>query len=519
MVGTLAFWLLLSGTGKVAAQTLNITFDYSQLANPAYSGSNLYVTFQANSGVLNVNGDVYSFNTGTINNTSQVMTQSYALGSLNANSISATSVTSLIGYVSYGSSAGFSSATAAPDPFTATTRYSNFELTYNSGVGQADITQIAQFGGGLQQTLYTTTSGINPAAYTGNNFGTVQTTSGDIMRSLAAVPGNTSNAVLTTGAGGTGDYIRVIGPSKFGNPNAPNPYPTFTPYLQNLSENSSDGTISVASLENLKPGAQPGGAGSNGLLYGGTTGGVFTSGSTYLSNYYFETFVQPIVGVSGTTYQVVLSGSITMANSANTVLKTYSDMTVTLMADSGTNLYMTNNIYSQVLSGQSTNIVFSGTGWDAFNADFSAGNATMQPEIVGDFTQGMLAGLVGNTTLFSGTAVGDMTSAEWWDNAAFAYSGTNPEYANQFGEIVFANTGGFNSATSSGTFNGAAVYGNPYDDRWGSPLINFTSDTTNTLLITLIPDGSLAVPEPGAAALIVASTAGLLASRRRARRD
>jgi len=515
VVGAFALGVVFPGSEKAAAQTLNITFDYSQLANPAYSGSNLYVTFQANSGTLNVNGDVYSFNTGTINNTNQLMTQSYSLDSLTSSSISISSVTSLIGYISYGSSTGFSSATAAPDPFTAPTRYSNFELTYNNGVGQADITQIAQFGGGLQQTLYTTTSGTAPAAYTGNNFGTVQTTSGDIMRSLAAVPGNTSNAVMTTGTGGTGNFVRVIGPSKFGNPGVENQYPTFTPYLQNLSENSSGGTLSVARLENLKSGALPGGAGSNGLVYGGTSGGVFTSGSTYLSNYYFDAYVQPVVDVSGTTYQVVLSGSITMADAANNILKTYTDMSVTLMADSGTNLYMTNNLYSQVLSGQGTNIVFSGTGWGDFNDDFSAGNATMQPEIVGDFTQGILTGLVGNTTVFSGTAVGDMTSADWWDNAAFAYSGTNPEYANQFGEIVFANTGGFNSATFSGTFNGAAVYGNPYDDRWGSPLINFTTDPTNTLVISLIPDGSLAVPEPGTAGLIAASAVGILAARRR----
>jgi hypothetical protein len=515
IVGALAFGVVFPGSERVVAQTLNLTFDYSQLANPAYSGSNLYVTFQANSGNLTVNGDLYTFNTGTINNTSQIMTQSYSLESLSSLSISTSSVTSLIGYISYGSSVGFSSGTAAPDPFTATTRYSNFELTYNGGVGQADITQIAQFGGGLQQTLYTTTSGTNRAAYTGNNFGTVQTTSGDIMRSLAAVPGNTSNAVVTTGTGGTGNYVRVIGPSKFGNSNAPNQYPTFTPYLENLSENSSGGTLSVAKLENLKPGALPGGAGSNGLAYSGTAGGVFTSGSTYLSNYYFDAYVQPVVDVSGTTYQVVLTGSITMASSANSVLKTYTDMTVTLMADSGTNLYMTNNIYSQVLSGQGTNVVFSGTGWDEFNADFSAGNATMQPQIVGDFTQGILGGLVGNTTTFSGTAVGDMTSAAWWDNAAFAYSGTNPEFANQFGEIIFANTGGFNSATFTGTFNGAAVYGNPYDDRWGSPLINFTTDATNTLLISLIPDGSLAVPEPTAAALLVLGGLGVLARRRR----
>jgi hypothetical protein len=462
---------------------------------------------------MTVNGDLYTFNSGTAN-ASSILTQSYALGDLTSSSISISNVTSLIGYISYGSSAGFSGATAAPSPFTATTRYSNFELTYNGGVGQADITQIAQFGGGLNQTLYTSGSGATPIAYSGNNMGTTQTTSGDIMRSLAAVPGNTSNAVLTTGPNGTGDYVRVIGPSKFGNADAPNPFPSFNPYLEHLSDNSSGGTLSVAQLENLKPGANPGGQGSNGLVFTGTTG-TFVSGSTYLANYYFETFVKPVVSGSVTTYEVVLTGSITMADSANNILKTYTDMTATLAADSGTNVYMVNNIYSQVLTGQGTNVVFSGTGWDALNADFASGNATLQPEIVGDFTQGMLTGLIGNTMVVSGTAIGDMTSAAWWDDALFAYTGTNPDFANEFGEIIFANTGGFNSASISGTFNSAAVYGNPYDDRWGSPVISFTADPSSTLLISLIPDGSLAVPEPGTAALVALASAGVLVARRR----
>ncbi len=501
-----ALGVLSSGVERMSAQTLNVTFDYSQLANPAYSGSNLYVTFQANSGTLTVNGDVHTFNNGTAN-ASTILTQSYALNTLTNTSISISNVTSLIGYISYGSSSGFSSGTAAPSPFTATTRYSNFELTYNNGVGQADITQIAQFGGGLNQKLYTNISGTTPIAYTGNNLGDTQTNSGDIMRSLAAVTGNSPSAVLTTGSNGS--YVRVIGPSKYGNPGTPNPYPAFNSYLEDLSVNSANGTISVASLENLKPGANPGGAGSNGLVFTGSSG-VFTSGSTYLANYYFDTFVQPVVSGSLTTYKVVLSGSITMADSANNVLKTYTDMTATLAADTETDPYMVNNIYAQVLTGQGTNVVFTGTGWSGLNTDFSAGNATLQPEIVGDFTQGMLAGLVGNTVIVSGTAIRDMTSAAWWDDALLAYTGTNSTFANEYGEIIFANTGGFNSASISGTFNSAGVYGNPYDDRWGSPVISFTNDTTNTLLISLIPDGNMAIPEPGTLALIV--MAGSLAA-------
>jgi len=500
------------GAGRVSAQTLNLTFDHSQLANPAYSGSNLYVTFQANSGSMSVNGDLYTFNTGTVNGNA-LTTQSYAMSDLNSSSISISNVTSMIGYISYGSSVGFSSVAAAPSPFTIQTRYTNFELTYNGGVGQADLTQIVQFGGGLQQTLFTSVSGTTPVARTGNNLGTVQTTSGAIMSSLAAVPGNTSNAVLTTGSGGTGNYIRVIGPSKFGNPSAPNEFPTFTPYLQSLSEASSGGTLSVAKLQNLKSGAQPGGAGSNGLIYTGTVGGVFTSGSTYLANYYFDTFVQPEVSMSGTTYKVLLTGSMTMANSANAILQTYTGLEAMLMADSGTNLAMTNNLYSQVLTGQGTIITFS--GWDDFSADFSSGNPTMQPIVVGDFTQGILTGLVGNAVVVSGTAIGDLTSAQWFDNSLLAYTGTNAQFQNQYGGIIFANTGGTNSATIPGSFNSAAIYGNPYDDRWGSPLINFTTDATNTLQLTLIPDGSLAVPEPGSVALVGLGALSLLFLARR----
>lgn len=513
-LAAVALGLFASGFGNLGAQTLNLTFDYSQLANPAYSGSNLYVTFQGHSGTLTVNGDLYTFVNGTANS-STLLTQSYALDSLSSSSISIANVTSLVGYISYGSSVGFASATAAPSPFTTPTRYANFELTYNNGVGQTDITQIAQFGGGLNQKLFTNISGTTPIAFTGNNLGTVHTTSGAIMSALAGVTSATSNAVITTGPGGTGEYVRVIGPSKFGNSGAPNPYPSFNPYLEHLSDISSGGTLSVARLENLKPGALPGGAGSNGLVYSGTPGGVFTSGSTYLANYYFDTHVTPVISGTTTTYQVVLSGSITLADSANSVLKTYTDLTATLIADSGTNPSMLNNIYSQVLTGQGTDIVFSGTGWGALNADFTAGNATLQPEIVGDFTQGMLAGLVGNTMILSGTVpIGEMTSAAWWDNALFSYTGTNPDFANEYGAIIFENSGGFNSAAISGTFNSAAVYGNPYDDRWGSPVINFTTDTTNTLLISLIPDGNMSVPEPATAGLVVLALTSIFLARR-----
>jgi len=506
-VATLVGIAMSLGVGKTSAQTLNLTFDWSQLANPLYSGTNLYVTFQANSGAMTVNSDVYTFDTGTATGPdgAKITTRSYSFSDLNSSSISISSVTSMIGYISYGSSVGFNSAAAAPSEFTTPTRYTNFELTYNNGAGQADITQIVQFGGGLQQTLYTSASGGTPVAYTGNNFGNVQTTSGDIMRQLAAAANNNyaSGAVQTTGTGGTGDYIRVVGPSKFPNSNSNNPYPTFNPYLQSLSEGSGNGTLSVARLENLQPGAAPGGAGSNGLIYTGTAGGVFTSGSTYLANYYFDSYVQPVVGGSGTTYQVVLSGSITMAAPSGTILKTYSDLTITLAADSGTNLYMTNNLYAQVYGVPGTDVTFTGTGWASMNTDFSSGTATMQPIVTGDFTQGILAGLVGNTTIVSGTAVGDMTSREWWNDSLLAYTGTNSQFENQFGDIIFANTGGTNSSTISGSFNTAGIYGNPYDDRWGSPLINFTNDTTNTLQLSLIPDGDLAVlPEPGSLALL-----------------
>jgi hypothetical protein len=174
-------------------------------------------------------------------------------------------------------------------------------------------------------------------------------------------------------------------------------------------------------------------------------------------------------------------------------------------------------------SGSTTSGSVTITGsWQQMDADWNgAASSTIAQKIYGDFAQGMLAGLVGNPAIASGsTAIGALTSYEWWQNPALGYSGSSGNMS-AWGAYVWNNSlvtrpGG--SGTFSGTSAGG-VYGSVYDDRWARNTLNSDANTT-TLQITLLPDGDLsvnAVPEPSSMALLAIGGAALggLAWRRR----
>jgi len=500
--------LVMAPLGTSFAQ-MNLTFDYSNLANPDYNGDNIFVTFSAADSNLVFSGtsgvSSILFNSGTLSN-GNVTSQSFTLNQLASGTLTVNSATSLIGYISYGTSTGFASGTTAPSPFTTTTRYSNFEFTYSGTSGGADLTNIAQFGGSLKMETY---AGATQQGYTQNSLN-----SGDLFRALAATASSSPSAVITTGTGGTGQFVRVVGPSKFPNGLINDPYPTYNNYLESLYTTSGS-TSSVASLQNLKPNTAPGGSGSIGMTSTGTTGGV-VSGTTYNADYYFDAYVSPVITGSTTTYQVLLSGSVVMTPATTGTAVTYTGLGILLTADSGTNLYMTNFINQQTNTGNGINVSLTGSAnWASLESAFAGATNTLSLKAEGDFSEGILTGLVGSLTQISGTAIGDMTSAQWWENGLSAYAHAQPSnlYYNTFGQVIYDNSGGANTASVSGTFTDGGVYGNPYDDRFQTQLLGLDSSVTD-LKISLLADGNLnVVPEPGATALILSGLSLLAGSR------
>jgi hypothetical protein len=589
---------------------ITLTFDWSQLGNPALSGTNIYVVFsgmQSDLTIAQASGtDSLQFGTQTgtsFNLTSvsgssvQVETagtwgssinydgfvystsKAYALSTLASSTVTINSANSVKGFIVYGPSDSTALNSIAlrpvlqggPSPFAGSNnamrfstpgsyssgtfvqnvtapRYSEFEFTYSGtgSTGYFDLTNIDQFGGALRMSLLSN-GGTQQSSWNGQH-------AGDQFRGLAALTAaqtwaggtNTypngnwqSNPLITTGTAGTGEFVRVIGPSKFpqGAPSAGTaggntPYGTFNNYLSLLASGSLQAT---GTLTNQATGAQPGGQGA----IGGFSGqGTFSGSGAANANYYFTpVFAAVNNGTNGTTYSVTLSGSVVFVPTSGTAVAASYPLQIVIGADQTTAnppnepLLMTNFINQVPGIGQGLyswtdggiiSLTLSGTGWQQMDADWAgAASSTIAQKAYGDFAQGMLAGLVGNPTIGSGsTAIGAMTSYEWWQNPALAYSGTSGNMS-AWGAYVWNNslvTRPFGANPVSGTSAGG-VYGSVYDDRWSRNTLNSDASTT-TLHITLLPDGDLsvhAVPEPSSIAIaaIAAATLGGIAWRRR----
>lgn len=437
-------------------------------------------------------------------------------------------------------------------------RYTEFEFNYSgtSSTGFFDLTNIDQYGGGLRMSLLSA-SGTQQSSWNVPN-------SGDQFRGLAALTSsqawaggtNTfpngnwqSNPLITTGSSGTGDFVRVIGPSKFPN-GAPGSgatagntaYGTFNNYLSLLASGSLQAT---GTLTNQATGAQPGGTGALGGFSGA---GTYSSSGQANANYYFTPTVTATT-TNGTTYAVTLSGSVVFVPTSGTAIAATYPLQIVIGADQTTAsppdqpLLMTNfinqvpgigqGIYSWTDGGiisltLASGSIGSGTSaitgsWQQMDADWAgAASSTIAQKVYGDFAEGMLAGLVGNPTISGSTAIGAMTSYEWWQDPSLAYNTGTTGNVSAWGSYVWNNsllTRPSGPNPISGTSVGG-VYGSVYDDRWSRNTLNSDASTT-TLQITLLPDGdlSVAVPEPSAVALlaVAGATLGGFAWQRRRR--
>jgi len=483
---------------------MNLTFDVSQLGNPDLNASNVWVTFAGNSStmVYNPNGasETINFSNNLINygGTNYGTSKSYLLSDIATNGLRIDVAQSITGFISYGSTTGITQKNSGtqPDPLSQTTaRYSNFEFTYTGGnTGGANLTNITQFGGSLRMDFL---AGSTTQSYVRNKLNT-----GDTFRALAATSNNQTASTFSN----SGNFVRVIGPNKFpasmNGVTYQNPYHSFEPYLQNLT--NTYGSNASSNLTNLAPGASPGGTGATGVSSTSNATAV-NPNATYNLDYHFGSVTTAGTGGNGTS--LVLSGYVNATPTGGGTTTVYNNLSITIYGDNpsssgDTALSMTNFLYQQNLA--SANVAAQFSGWDAINNDFGAANvsAAVQQKAANDFSQGILDGFVGSTYNTGNGTLGSLSSKEWWSMGTTLTGSvaqpTNSDFYSAWANVVNGNSDGDNG----GYFSRGGVYGSPYDDRFNLNTISPNASTTE-MRITLLADGTLAVPEPSSMLLLL----------------
>ncbi|HUC62316.1 MAG TPA: hypothetical protein VMF53_10200 [Alphaproteobacteria bacterium] len=478
---------------------MKITFDMTKLDNGKLSPANVYVTFAAAAADMVYGSESHiTFTNGTIaiQSKSYGTSTAYSLSDIATHGLKLNSATSLVGFISYGSTAGIELLGVGSQPnflSNATPRYSIFEVSYGGSTGGADVTNISQFGGAIQIAFL---SAGKVQTQVGNTADT--TTLFNALAGASGFSGETSTA--TVYLDGNGRFVRIIGTNVFPNGTVQTPYATFNAYLQSLFVANGVRSV-VKELTNLEPGQKPGGKGSAGFKSTGTATNV-TPDKIYNLDYHFDAIVTQVTkpsppGNPNGTYRVTLNGYVnaTLAGSDPTGIESYqyTGLSVTIAADdlAAGNLYMTNFIYQAATTGAGIDVTSS--GWDALNKDFGAANvnAAVLLKAAGDFAEGVTCGFPGSTVLSAtspSTALGDLASYEWWENPLLAYAPAQPgnAYYSAYGNAVSANSGGINGVA----FSRGGVYGSPYDDRFSLNLIAPNAQT-DEMRITLLADGTL----------------------------
>ncbi len=486
---------------------MKITFDLTNLNNPQLSGSNVYITFAANTSdmVYDPAGTAetinFSGNNITIDNISYGTSKAYSLSDIAAKRLILNSAVSLVGFISYGSATGIEKLPTGSQPnflSSDTPRYSIFEISYDGTSGGADITNISQYGGSISLAFR---KDKVVQTQVGNTLDTTGT-----FNALAAASGfSGSSSTSAIYLDSNGAFVRAIGTNVFPSGSVQNPYPTYNAYLQSLFTTYGSDSI-VKELTNLAPGQSPGGSGSVG--YESTAAAVnVTPNTIYNLDYHFTGVVTQVTAPDPAnnnpngTYSVTLSGYVNAtlaATNANDIQSyKYTDLSITIAADvlnaDDENLYMTNFIYMASTSGNGISVSMSGWNESGLNTDFGSANvnAALLQKVAGDFAEGMTCGFPGSTTPSTTNPeknLGDLSSYEWWQNPLLAYAPAQPTnaYYSAYGNVISANSGGNNGII----FNRGGVYGSPYDDRFGLNLISPNADT-DEMYITLLSDGDL----------------------------
>jgi len=535
--------LLLAAAAPAQAQ--NFTLDFTDDSGGGLTPDQEYVVFQGGwNGNIDIGGSVTPIVDYNGNSTTGTY---YSFQSIEtAGGFDVSNATAGTAYILYGNTSlsSFQAANITTPSPGGDYRYSFTEYNFNGTVGGSDITEIDQFGGSVQML----DSQYNGTGYVAHQ--SIQNTldTGTAMRAILSNTGlaSSSPAVLTTGPGGTGNFVSIIGPSKF--PGSYNgsfvnqPYPSYTPYLLHLNT-----TNSTSFLSNNLAGTQYGPIQLNGYSSNTSNSTITVNSQVWALTYAFNAttdssgdiifngsvYVNGVTG--GATGNYVYTGLyIVMPNDGNLTPAIY------LQNPSNTTVYGNTANSSVIFNGNATGAPASWGNLDAYvnngspgtvlaNSTLSTlgGNSVINLKVTGDLEEGMATGFVGSNASINGTPIANMSSAQWWGNATSAYTnGAQPVgsgYYNNYGVVNFANstiTNYDSNGNVTGTIVGGAIYTTPYDDRFGSNLM--VINATDLVTITTLPDGNLSVggvPEPAVDALVVSSAALLVGTfiRRRSR--
>jgi hypothetical protein len=448
----------------MSAKSLKVTF----VNNSGYASDQVSIGFPAVAGVL---GITTLDGKTTIQSIATDMTTGtwYTLKALEAagGGLSITSFSGRI-YVCYGDPwVPQKVATGAYEPAQAVTdpnlfkRYDKMELTYNGQPADvADLTSIDYWSIPMRLDTFrndkpketvcglrkdTTTqqvfNGLNALTTTPAHNGTPSVTP-----IPALVPGQFTQYGSGPKPGTT--FARIIGPSSypplFPAPGVPvSPYPTFAKYLGYLSTTFGPGTTVGATIPGLGGGTIATIAGS----FAGVGPNVPATGPQSPQTY----ALTATIDAGG---NITLSGTLTPKSGSAAPLK---------MEFKSDDLNNPAGIY----------------GGNASYSVNGGGSTTPQNDVYGwisaDLFAGLNIGAVGSATVIGGTAVGAMSSSEWFKlkpDQFFAHLQPSASYYNQWAATLQPLSEAYNFA---------------YSDRFAPVLVSLNPDTVETLQITLQP--------------------------------
>lgn len=359
---------------------------------------------------------------------------------------------------------------AAPAYNVSDKRFQPFEITMTgSDSDSGDMTAINYFTApiGISSNQYNpltnATANSNPLQKVGYSL-----TGSQIARNLKQASGGNASSYMTNSSGA---FVRYMGPSSF--TSSDNPWPSFIPYLKDVSQDSQ-----VTRIYN-----------SNQFNFPGDTAYVFGFDMNATADSQGNISLEGNILVSKT-------GPVVSPNPAIPDGEKWTDASLTFsVADP--NAY-NNAIYGQV---NSTALNFSGTAWEKFkaftlathqvagdNSSYSLNNlpgsspafSTTVHLLIGDITTGLIYGFVNSNTLVNGTtAIKDMASKNWWTiDPANGFSIAQPDnshtYYSPYSEVI--------AQASNNT-----VYSAPYSDRFTNA---YTNVSPAIMSVSYTPTGS-----------------------------
>ncbi len=554
----LATLMGLYAPAKATPSEFPITFDASALTDA--STDEIFVCFQAKSAQVTVGTETVTISGNYITSVSdggtpkpsdpmigKFTSKGYSLSTIASEGFTVVYADSLIAYITYGSADGVELQTAAPSQFTTPTRFSQFEISFGNVPGEpgfqsgADLTNISQFGGSLKMELLDTNSSV--LSYASNSQDTAT-----MFTDLAATTTDASYSTLINfvpafgGNSSYTEYVRIIGPNSYpssiqGLAYTGFPYADFNAYLKTLlTNNKSAGDPKVSTnvvpgfLKNLKPGVDHGQSGAVGLkaegtgtsLSGKTADGKksetldITQGDTYNFDYQFDASIVEVEAPSGDsngTYAVQLRGALFISDATDTLR--LDDLEISIEADSAAAPYMTQFLYLQTMGkysdytdGKNAALGISyNSKWKDVMTVMGESNMfqNILERIGGDFSEGILSGLVGSSTQVNVdgtmTDISALSSYQWFQeqlltDKAYSIAQTSTPYYSQWGNVIYKHAPGKDVGTAAGSFNYGSVYGSPYDDRFDTVLLSPGLNGAVSMNIVLLSDGAMSTLNP-----------------------